>query len=348
MIALALAALLSAASPNRSAPDAGVKPRASPMTARYPLLIDADKLDIQGKKEEAFWHGHVKVKRGTTNITCDRLVAHYTQTQEVKRVECDGNVEVLDQDKWAKGDHADFDNISGILIVTGNPEAKQGANHVRGSKVVFSLDNDIIDVDEATAVLKKQTEGPDAGTRSAGSPVAAIHPLQIAADHLHIESKKEEALWRGHVKVKRGTTNISCNRLLAHYTQDQDVSRVECIGNVEVLAEDKWAKGDHADFDNATGILIVTGNPEAKQGGNHVRGTKVVFKVDNDIIEVDNATALLKKSPEGAPSGAGKTKTQGGSSDAGKTKTQGGSQEAGKTKAPQGGSSEAGKAKTTP
>ena len=307
------------------------------MTARYPLLIDADKLDIQGKKEEAFWHGHVRVKRGTTNITCDRLVAHYTQTQEVKRVECDGNVEVLDQDKWAKGDHADFDNISGILIVTGNPEAKQGANHVRGSKVVFSLDSDIIDVDDAIAVLKKQVEGADAGTRPAASSITATHPMQIAADRLHIESKKEEAVWRGHVKVKRGTTNIFCNRLIAHYTQDQDVSRVECFGNVEVFAEDKWAKGDHADFDNATGILIVTGNPEAKQGGNHVRGTKVVFRVDNDIIEVDNATAVLKKPPEGGASEAGKAKTP-----------QRGSSEAGKAKTPQGASSEAGKAKTNP
>jgi len=337
MTPLALAALLAAASPARSSPDAGVKTRASPMTARYPLLIDADKLDIQGKKEEAFWHGHVRVKRGTTNITCDRLVAHYTQTQEVKRVECDGNVEVLDQDKWAKGDHADFDNISGILIVTGNPEAKQGANHVRGSKVVFSLDSDIIDVDDAIAVLKKQVEGADAGTKPATSSITATHPMQIAADRLHIESKKEEAVWRGHVKVKRGTTNISCNRLIAHYTQDQDVSRVECFGNVEVLAEDKWAKGDHADFDNATGILIVTGNPEAKQGGNHVRGTKVVFRVDNDIIEVDNATAVLKKPPEGGASEAGKAKTP-----------QRGSSETGKAKTPQGASSEAAKAKTNP
>jgi lipopolysaccharide export system protein LptA len=308
MIPSALAALLAAASPARDSADAGVK-APSPITAKYPVDISSDHLHGEGKKQKLLWLGHVKVKRGTTNITCDRLVAHYTQAQEVKRGECDGNVEVLDQDKWAKGDHADFDNTTGILIVTGNPEAKQGFNHVRGTKVIFSLDEDIIDVDDATAVLKKPLEGADAGTRSAASPMTGTHPLQIAADRLHIERKKQEALWRGHVKVKRGTTNISCNRLVAHYTQDQEVSRVECMGNVEVLAEDKWAKGDHADFDNLTGILIVTGNPEAKQGGNHVRGTKVVFRVDNDVIEVDNATALLKKPPEGGSSGGGKAKT---------------------------------------
>lgn len=139
---------------------------------------------------------------------------------------------------------------------------------------------------------------PDAGVKSS---MTGKHPLEIEADHLHVEGKKQETLWRGHVKVKRGTTNITCDRMLSHYTDDQEVTRVECHGNVQVLDEDKWAKGDRADFDNITGILIVTGNPEAKQGGNHVRGTKVTFSVDKDTIEVDNATAVLKKAPEPAP-----------------------------------------------
>src|SRR5262249_45104042 len=126
------------------------------------------------------------------------------------------------------------------------------------------------------------------------------YPLLIDADHAHIEGKKREAQWRGHVKVTRGTTNMFCNRLVAHYTEQQEVRRGQCYGNVEGFAEGKWGRGDQADFDNVTGILVVTGNPEAKQALNHVRGTKVTFSVDQDTIEVDNATALLKQMPEGS------------------------------------------------
>jgi len=146
---------------------------------------------------------------------------------------------------------------------------------------------------------------PDAGVKSS---MTGMRQLEIEADHLHVEGKKQETLWRGHVKVKRGTTNITCDRMLSHYTEDQEVTRVECHGNVQVVDQDKWAKGDRADFDNVTGILVVTGNPEAKQGGNHVRGTKVVFSVDQDTIEVDNATAVLKKAPEAAPGSASDSK----------------------------------------
>ncbi len=168
MIHLALAALVAAAPPARGSADAGTKPLASPVTGKHPMQITADHLHVEGKKQEALWRGHVKVKRGTTNLTCDRMIAHYTQDEEVTRVVCHGNVEVLDQEKWAKGEHADFDNVTGILIVTGNPEAKQGGNHVRGTKVIFSVDQDTIEVENATAILKKPPEtvaGPPADSK---------------------------------------------------------------------------------------------------------------------------------------------------------------------------------------
>jgi len=56
----------------------------------------------------------------------------------------------------------------------------------------------------------------DGGVKVA--PVSPKYPLLIDADHAHIEGKKQEAQWRGHVKVTRGPTNIFCNRLVAYYT----------------------------------------------------------------------------------------------------------------------------------
>lgn len=158
MIAIALIyALAASPAPHRGHPDAGVvRPVGS---ALHPVYIDSDFLNIKGKKQEALWTGHVKTVRGTTHLTCDRMLAHYTPTQEVSRVECSGNVVVVDGDKWARGDHADFDNVTGILIVSGSPEAKQGANHVRGTKVTFDVDRDTIQVENARAVVESSQQG---------------------------------------------------------------------------------------------------------------------------------------------------------------------------------------------
>src|SRR5215472_3576063 len=161
MIPLVLAAAIAAAGDGKPKPDGGTKPLPSPVTAAHPLFVDSDHARVDGQKQETHWWGHVKVKRGTTNMSCDRMITHYNHNEDITRVECTGHVEVLDVNKWAKGEKADFDNIKGILIVTGNPEAMIGVNHVRGSKVTFLLDKDTVDIENATAVLKKAPDGLD-------------------------------------------------------------------------------------------------------------------------------------------------------------------------------------------
>jgi lipopolysaccharide export system protein LptA len=143
--------------------------------------------------------------------------------------------------------------------------------------------------------------GPDGGVHRSSQEPNTLKPVEITADHLQIKGKKHVAVWVGHVKAVRGTTHLSCERLIAYYTSEQEVTRAECIGNAVVTDGDKWAKGDHADFNNVTGILEVTGSPEARQGHNHVRGTKVIFSVDKDTIEVENAAAIFKNVDAGTP-----------------------------------------------
>lgn len=147
---------------------------------------------------------------------------------------------------------------------------------------------------------------PDAGVSRSSEN---LEPVEITADHLQIRGKKHVAVWVGHAKAIRGTTHLSCERLIAYYTSDQRVTRAECIGNAVVTDGDRWAKGDRADFNNLTGILEVTGSPEAGQGGNHVQGSKVIFSVDKDVIEVENASAVVKK-PEGGKSKAPQEQTK--------------------------------------
>jgi lipopolysaccharide export system protein LptA len=57
---------------------------------------------------------------------------------------------------------------------------------------------------------------------------------------------------------------------------------------------EKWARGDRAEFDNVRGVLVVTGNPEARQGPNFMRGTKVTFVVGKDTLEVENARTVFE------------------------------------------------------
>lgn len=153
------------------APGASAGPTKPPgsRSARTPptVSVESDRFDIEGKKKDATFSGHVRVHRGTTKLTCDRLIAHYSDAQEITRIECVGHVEALDGDKWAKGDRAEFDNATGILELTGSPEARQGPNHMAGSKVVFDVERNTISVTDAKVDVVSPTQEPK---KASGTP----------------------------------------------------------------------------------------------------------------------------------------------------------------------------------
>jgi lipopolysaccharide export system protein LptA len=130
--------------------------RLSATAFKNPVQITADRLEVLGKKSQAVYSGRVKAVRGDTTISCGRLVAEYTRAQEITRIECVDGVEVTSGERWAKGERAVFDNIAGVLVVTGSPEARQGPNRMAGTKVTFNIDRDTIEVENARTIFEMQ------------------------------------------------------------------------------------------------------------------------------------------------------------------------------------------------
>src|SRR5919106_49946 len=129
------------------------------------------------------------------------------------------------------------------------------------------------------------------------------NPVEITADRFEIQGKRQEAVWIGHVKAVRGRTLLTCERLIAHYTRATEITRIECVGDVEATHGDMWARGERADFDNVRGILVVTGAPQARKGPNAMKGSRITVDVVRDTILVENAQTVFESSPTrlGAP-----------------------------------------------
>ena len=143
-----------------------------------------------------------------------------------------------------------------------------------------------------------------AGAAAARPPPQRLrNPVDIRAELFELLGNKNQASYKGNVRVKHRTLDLRCDELTAHYSKGnaQQVQRVECVGNVVAVDGDRTAKGECADFDVASGTLVVTGSPEARQGPNYMRGTKVTLTVGNRRIRVENAETIFETSPEGMP-----------------------------------------------
>jgi lipopolysaccharide export system protein LptA len=129
-------------------------------------------------------------------------------------------------------------------------------------------------------------------------PVDLKEPVQISADL--ITGEKTQAVLTGNVKVRHRTMNLRCDKMIAHYTQPRVVTRVVCTGGVQAEDGDRMARGERAEYDVTSGVLVVTGSPEARQGNTYMRGTKVRLTLGSERLEVENAVILFE-SPGSAP-----------------------------------------------
>ena len=247
-----------------------------------PVEVKADRLEVFAKEGRAEYLGHAVATRDSTTLTCDRLVVFYAQDQSVTRIEAHGNVVAVDQDREAKGQDATYDNATGVLVMTGDPEGRQGGRRVRGSEVTFRTGLDRLEVKDARTFVD------DAGPHAKGQPLA------IDAEALVLDQDRKRATWTGRVKAVQGTATLRAPSLVAFYDAAGAVTKVEARGGAEVTDKDKWAKGQRATFDNQRGVLVVTGNAQARQGTHRMKGTRVTFKSGSDQLEVENATTVIE------------------------------------------------------
>ena len=149
--------------------DSGRTPIATP---ENPVFVDCDKGRMEGSQQRFVCTGHVKMVRNTTTLTCDRSIGHYLgkDATQITRLECFGNVVAIDGDRWAHGDHADYDTVKEVLVLTGNPEARQGTNTMKGDRVVFYVDTDLIEVERVKGVLESKGKEPVPGQKKPAAP----------------------------------------------------------------------------------------------------------------------------------------------------------------------------------
>lgn len=125
---------------------------------KRPVRIRAPHFRILGKESRAIYSGGVVATRDDTRLTCNEMTAFYDGRGEVRSLLCVGNVVATDGDKWARGRRATFDNVGGVLEVTGNPEARQGVNRARGDLVRFYVGTDVLEVVNADTEFESAPE----------------------------------------------------------------------------------------------------------------------------------------------------------------------------------------------
>lgn len=150
-------------------------------------------------------------------------------------------------------------------------------------------------------------------------------PVQIEAATLEVRDKEKIATFSGNVHVVQGDTTMRCKVLVVHYDGEapggmksatpgpggsQQITRLEAKGGVVVTQQDQTATGDTGLFDMRSNTITLLGNVTVSQGGNVVRGERLVVDMTTGVSKVDTGSRgrvqmLIEQS--GKDGGAGGT-----------------------------------------
>jgi lipopolysaccharide export system protein LptA len=86
-------------------------------------------------------------------------------------------------------------------------------------------------------------------------------PIEISADN-GIEWKREARTYtaRGNALAQQGNTSIAADTLIAYLDEQDELSNWEAIGNVTIRTDQSTSYGDHAEYTEATRLLVLTGS----------------------------------------------------------------------------------------
>jgi lipopolysaccharide export system protein LptA len=134
--------------------DVSGQPKLKPRIERdQPIQIVSDRLDAYHEKRMVVFSGNAVATQGARTIRADRLTLYYREekkpagqpagvpegTGNLERVEAAGHVTITEGERIVTGDEAIFDQDAQKITMTGGAVMREGANIVRGDRIVVFL-----------------------------------------------------------------------------------------------------------------------------------------------------------------------------------------------------------------
>ncbi len=140
-VRIAIGLLLLAAAQGVSAEDRKVTPAAE--RGVRPIEVSADRLSADNVRDSVTFEGNVVARQGDVTMHANRLFAEYDRrTNSIERIEAEGNVRFVQEDREARSPRATFFNLEQRVVLSGGATLRQGANTLQGDAItIFLQDN---------------------------------------------------------------------------------------------------------------------------------------------------------------------------------------------------------------
>jgi lipopolysaccharide export system protein LptA len=141
-----------------------------------PVDITSDSLEVDDERGVFVFRGEVVARQDNATIYSDQLNVYYTrkkadadetengrktQSRSIEKIVARGSVRIVQEERVATGERAEYEYTRGSVVLTGSPRVVQGDNTIAGEKITVYLDDERSIVEGGTRERVQATFTPD-------------------------------------------------------------------------------------------------------------------------------------------------------------------------------------------
>ncbi len=129
------------------------------------------------------------------------------------------------------------------------------------------------------------------------APVSGKAPVRVDADVVRYAFQRREVVFTGTpekpVTLTRDGAKLTCRRLVAQTDPAGRIASASCTGEVRLSRGEKTVICERATFDDAQDRIVCEGNAVLRDGSSEARGTKLVYELATDEVQLTEGVVTL-------------------------------------------------------
>ncbi|MEW6359215.1 MAG: LPS export ABC transporter periplasmic protein LptC [Planctomycetota bacterium] len=256
-------------------------------------------------KQDMLYHANQAVFRGDVNVTeedgmrldADALTASFGKDRgKIEKVVAEGNVQLHDKTRTARGDRFEWDAAlgAGVLTSANTVTVTDADNQITAKTLRFSQTDDRIKAEGAGFLAG--SKGKDEKKKS-----EAIHV--IWEREMEFDRKNHRACFLKNVEAARGEAKLRAQRLdILFDDQNKEVQKIIAVENVTVEQDQQTGRGEKAIYDAATEQAVLYGGTEPaeirQEENRFIKAPVIHMSQKTESIRTENGGHLVFKAEE--------------------------------------------------
>jgi lipopolysaccharide export system protein LptA len=106
---------------------------------KLPTTITAESLTLRTLERTFRYDGNVRVTQGAMQLTSKKIEGNYTEDNQITSIKASGDVVIAKEDMEASSQEALYDATASIVVLTKNPQLKQGDSILTADSITIYL-----------------------------------------------------------------------------------------------------------------------------------------------------------------------------------------------------------------